>query len=79
MASKGQKRNKLKEKELSSLILGLVRAVEGKSFLERKASTSLDFPAFRPAVLIGTRSKVVLRCKGYAWTPVLWIFDNSGR
>ena len=48
--------------------------------LERESSNlSLDFPAFRPSVRIGLRRKVVLRCKGYAWTPVLWSFDNSER
>ena len=41
------------------------------SFRERKCDLSLDFPAFG--------SKVDIRCKGYAWTPILWSFDNSKR
>ena len=48
-------------------------------FRERKCNFSLDFPAFRPSVRVGPRSKVVLRCKGYAWVLVLWSFDNSKR
>ena len=36
---------------------------------ERKCDFSLDFPA--------SRSKVVLRGKGYAWAPILWSSDNS--
>ena len=37
----------------------------------------LDFPVFGQSVLVGPRSKVVLRGKGYAWAPVLESFDNS--
>ena len=33
-------------------------------FRDRKCDFSLDFPAFGPSVLVGTRSKVDLRCKG---------------
>ena len=46
---------------------------------ERKSNFSLDFSVFVPSVLVGLRSKVVLRGKGYVWAPVLWSFDNSGR
>ena len=46
---------------------------------ERKCNFSLDFPAFGPSVRVRTRSKVVLCGKGYAWTSVLWSFDNFGR
>ena len=49
------------------------------SFSERKCNFSLDFLAFGPSVLVGPRSKVDLRNKGYAWTPILWSFDNSKR
>ena len=48
-------------------------------FRERKCNFSLDFWAFGPSVLFGPRSKIDLRCKGYAWTPILWSFDNSKR
>ena len=43
---------------------------------ERKCNFSLDFPVFGLSVLVGPRSKVVLRCKGYAWAPVLWSFEK---
>ena len=48
-------------------------------FRERKCDFSLDFSAFGPSVLVGPRSKVDLCYKGYAWTPILWSFDNSKR
>ena len=48
-------------------------------FRERKCDFSINFPAVGPSVLIGLRSKVDLRYKGYAWTPILWSFDNSKR
>ena len=51
----------------------------GTGFRERKCDFSLDFPAFGPSVLVGPRSKVDLRYKGYAWTPILWSSDNSKR
>ena len=70
----------MKKKETSSLILELVRAVEGKSiFRERNSNFFLDIPAFRPLVRVGLRSKVVLRSKGYAWAPILGSLDNSRR
>ena len=46
---------------------------------ERKCDFSLDFPSFGPSVRFDRRSKVVLRDKGYAWTPILWSSDNSKR
>ena len=48
-------------------------------FRERKSDFSPDFPAFGPSVLVGPRSKVVLRGKGYAWALILWSSDNSKR
>ena len=45
-------------------------------FRERKSNFSLDFPVFGPSVLVGPRSNVVLRGKGYVWTPILWSFDK---
>ena len=48
-------------------------------FRERKSDFSLDFPAFGLSVLVGARSKVVLRDKGYVRTPILWSSDNSKR
>ena len=90
MASEGQKRNKIKKKR-SFLLHLLERAVfsicwnvqggggggENKIYRERKSNFSLDFPAFGPSVLVGPRSKVVLRSKGYAWALILRSFDNS--
>ena len=64
----------------SSPFFGWKCAVEEENcFRERKSNFSLDFLAFGPSVLVGLRSKVALRCKGYAWASVLWIFDNSKR
>ena len=40
-------------------------------FRESMSDFSLDFLAFRPSVLVGPRSKVVLRGKGYAWALIL--------
>ena len=37
------------------------------------SSFSLDLRSFGPSVLDEARSKVVLRGKGYAWTPILWV------
>ena len=51
----------------------------GEIFREIKSNFSLDFPAFRPSVLVGPRSKVVPHSKSYTWAPVLRSFDNSGR
>ena len=49
---------------------------KGRVFRERKSNLSLEFPVFGPSVLVGPRSKVVLRCKGYAWASILWSFDK---
>ena len=54
--------------------------MEGRiGFRERKSNFSLNFPAIGPSNSGEARSKVTLRCKGYAWAPVMWSFDNSGR
>ena len=45
-------------------------------FRERKSNFSLDFPVFGPSDFVGPRSKVVLRCKGYAWAPIFGGFDK---
>ena len=46
---------------------------------ERKCAFYLDLRSFEPSVLDGARSKVDLRGKGYAWTPIWWSSDNSKR
>ena len=71
----------MKRKRRHSSLILLDLAVEGgkKGFRERKFNFSLNFPTFGQSVLVGPRGKVALRYKGYAWTPVLWSFDNSGR
>ena len=46
---------------------------------ERESDFSLDFRPFGPSVLDGARSKVDLRGKGYAWTPIWWSSDISKR
>ena len=43
------------------------------------SSFSLYFRPIEPSVLDGTRSKVALSGKGYAWAPIWWSFDNSKR
>ena len=49
----------------------------GKSiFRERSSNFSLDFPVFGLLILVGPRSKVVLRGKGYPWALVLGSFDE---
>ena len=71
---------KQKRKENTSIIFAGSGSGGGKSdSRERVSNFSLDFPAFRPSVLVRPRSKVVLRGKGYTWAPVLGDFDNSGR
>ena len=37
---------------------------------------SLNFSTIRPSVSGKVRRKVALRCKGYAWAPVLGSFDK---
>ena len=46
---------------------------------ERVSNFFLDFSTFGLSVLVGPRSKVVLRSKGYEWAPILGSFENSGR
>ena len=79
--ARGDKRGiKEKKKSISSLIFLEYDSGGGKSNArERKSNFSLDFLAFGPSVRVGPRSKVVLRYKGYAWTSVLWSFDNFER
>ena len=48
-------------------------------FRERMSSFSLDLRSFGLSVLDGARSKVDLRVKGYAWTPIWWSSNNSNR
>ena len=50
-----------------------------KGFRESVSTFSLDFPVIGPANSSEARSKVGLRCKGYAWVPILWSFENSKR
>ena len=45
----------------------------------RSSHFSLDFPAIGLAASGETRGKVDPHCKSYAWVPVLWSFNNSGR
>ena len=52
---------------------------EKNKFRERKSNFSLDFPAFKLSVLVGAKGEVDQSCKGYAWTPILWSFDNFER
>ena len=49
------------------------------SFRERRCAFSLDFRPFGLSVLDGARSKVALRCEGYAWAPIWWSSDNFKR
>ena len=42
-------------------------------FRERRCAFSLDFRSLRPSILDGARSKVDLRCEGYAWTLIWWV------
>ena len=81
MTSGGQKGNKKKREKNISLDFERESGSGGKkiSFRQRRSNFSLEFPAIGPSVLVGPRSKVVLRCKGYAWSPVLGSFDNSRR
>ena len=45
-------------------------------FRKRVSNLSLNFPAIGPSNSGKTRSKVALRCKGYAWAPVLCEFQQ---
>ena len=68
------------------LPIGLGRGKEGienrekrRDFRERVSTLSLEFSMIGSSVLVGTRGEVGLHCKAYAWVPILWSFDNSGR
>ena len=50
---------------------------ENTGFRERKWDFSLDFPAFGLSIPFEPRNKAILRSKGYAWTLILWSYDNS--
>ena len=51
-----------REKNISSLILEVESGNGGESnSIERKSNFSLDFPTFGPSVLVGPRSKVVVK------------------
>ena len=71
-----EKLNEYKTKYENSFLLHLEhknRQWDGfPDFRERRSDFSLDFPVFGPSVCFRTRSKVVLRGKGYAWTPIWW-------
>ena len=71
--------NRIKDIFFSNFLLEMCSRCGEAGFRERKGDFSLYFPAFGPSVLVGVRSKVVLRGKGYAWAPILWSFDNSKR
>ena len=81
MTSEGQKGNKKKREKNISLDFERESGSGGKkiSFRERRSNFSLEFLTIGPSVLVGPRSKVVLRCKGYVWASLLGSFDNSGR
>ena len=78
---KDKKGNKEKKKKRHHLLhFGWYLIVGGENrFRERKSNFSLDFPVFGPLVLVGARGEVDIRYKGYAWTTILWSFDNFGR
>ena len=61
------------------MVRGESRFLKWRAIRERKCNFSLDFPVYGPSDLVGPRSKVVLRCKGYTWTLILWSFNNSKR
>ena len=48
-------------------------------FRKRDSNFFLNFSAIGPSVFDEARSKVAPHSKGYAWVPVLWNFNNSGR
>ena len=66
------KENKKKKDTIFSIFLpGTCNKGRKTDSRERKSNFSLDFSAFGPSILVGTRGKVDLRYKGYAWTPIL--------
>ena len=52
---------------------------ERRDSRERSSTLSLKISAIGPSVSGEARSKVAPHGKGYAWVPVLWSFENSGR
>ena len=66
-----EKKKKNKDIIFFSIFAGTCSEGGRNSFIERKSNFSLDFPAFGPSVLVGARGEVDIRCKGYAWTPIL--------
>ena len=50
-----------------------------REFKKRGSNFSLDFLVIGLSNSGETRGKVDPHCKGYAWVPILWSFDNSGR
>ena len=50
-----------------------------RDFRERVSTFSLDVPVIDSSNSDVTRGKVDPHSKSYAWVPVLWSFDNSGR
>ena len=58
---------------------GIENREKRKDFRERVSTFSLKFSVIGSSVLVGTRGEVGLRCKAYAWVPVLWSFDYSER
>ena len=76
VAMRGQKKTSLLHFFYWNPVVGEGRAnfEKERGFRERKSNFSLDFPVFGPLVFIGPRNKVSLRCKGYAWTPILGEF-----
>ena len=52
---------------------------EEEDFRERESTCSLDFLMIGLPNSNETRGKVDPHCKSYAWVPILWSFDNSGR
>ena len=77
---RGQKGNKMKRKRTSSFFWpGIRKRGEKIEFRARESTFSLRSTAFGLSVLVGARGEVGLLCKGYAWVPFLWSFDNSKR
>ena len=46
------------------------------NFKESVCNFSLGFRTIGPSDFFGPRSKVVLRIEGFAWVPVLGVFDK---
>ena len=55
------------------------RENEGEFCRERVSTFSLKFPVIGLSNPGEPRGKVAPHCKSYAYVPVLWNFDNSGR